>query len=149
MIRGGGKGTSAFEMVLFPLPKTCGGSEQNMCHIKMFSFFLSHSLFRYCQFSCGLRRASEGVPPSDTVPLGVFVSGASPPTPPTQLKPQLTAKPQFDAWRNRGVFLRDRRFFKAKRARNQRSEPQIAEGRAKPHGNQNIQCTGRPRSYAG
>ena len=37
---------------------------------------------RYSQFSCGFRRASEGVPPSDTAPLARFMMGASPPSPP-------------------------------------------------------------------
>ena len=39
---------------------------------KVFSDFLVPCVPRYSQFSCGFRRASEGVPPSDTAPLRVL-----------------------------------------------------------------------------
>ena len=47
---------------------------------RVFSNFPVPYVSRYCQFSCGFRRASEGVPPSDTAPLNSFLPpGASPP----------------------------------------------------------------------
>ena len=47
---------------------------------RVFSNFPVPYVSRYSQFSCGFRRASEGVPPSDTAPLNSFLPpGASPP----------------------------------------------------------------------
>ena len=66
---------------LGPIPTRTGRCKKISYHIKVLGVFLVPYVFGYCKFSCGFRRASEGVPPSDTAPLGVFVSGASPPTP--------------------------------------------------------------------
>ena len=70
---------------------------------KVFGKFLVSYVPRYSQFSCGFRRASEGVPPSDTAPLNSFFPGGFAPWEPLGRawrtdKP--TDKPKFEIKKN-------------------------------------------------
>ena len=85
ILRGRGRETSAFEMVLSPLPRVKGGCKEIACSVGDFRIFLAAT--------AAPRRA---FPPPTPPPLGVFVSGAKPPTPPCQSRAAGIDKSKFE-----------------------------------------------------
>ena len=80
--------------VLSALTRT-GRCKKIVVSQKDFSKFFVPYVSRYSQFSCGFRRASEGVPPSDTAPLARFLRGLRP-LHPLGATRKVNNKQQFD-----------------------------------------------------